>query len=114
MSVLMNLQNRVLKRDSIPKVPHIIIVDESCRYINQDTNFFLSLSKRQKVTSVFTTRKLAELNKISKGSKDEETLLSKFKNRIVFGLLTTEDAYTCSEMFGKEREIGRASCRERV
>lgn len=103
MSVLMNLQNRVLKRDSIPKVPHIIIVDESYRYINQDTNFFLSLSKRQKVTSVFTTRKLAELNKISKGSKDEEILLSKFKNRIVFGLLTTEDAYTCSEMFGKER-----------
>lgn len=112
--IIMHLQNGTFRRPGTERtrVPHFLIVDEYSRYINPDVEIFLSLAAEYRVSGVFATQSLGQLelesgNVSAKAMK--QSILTSCRNKLVFGGLSSEDAKEFAEEFGMDRVMMRQS-----
>lgn len=112
--LIMHLQNGTFRRKGTEKtrIPHFLIIDEYSRYINPDVEIFLSLAAEYRVSGIFATQSLGQLE-IESGEVSaramKRSILASCRNKIAFGGLTMEDAKEFSEEFGKDKIIMRQS-----
>lgn len=112
--VIMHLQNGTFRRSGTEqtRIPHYLIVDEYSRYINPDVEIFLSLAAEYRVSGVFATQSLGQLEleagKVSAKAM-KRSILANCRNKIAFGGIGSEDAKEFAEIFGKDKIIMRQS-----
>lgn len=112
--VIMHLQNGTFRRKGTEgtRVPHFLIVDEYSRYINPDIEMFLSIAAEYRVSGIFATQSLGQLE-VESGKVNAKAMkaaiLTSCRNKICFGGLSARDAKEFAEEFGKDRIILRQS-----
>lgn len=112
--IIMHLQNGTFRRPGTEqtRIPHFLIVDEYSRYINPDVEMFLSLAAEYRVSGIFATQSLGQLEveagKIGPRAM-KQAILTSCRNKITFGGLSAGDAKEFAEEFGQDRVIMRQS-----
>lgn len=112
--IIMHLQSGTFRRPGTERtrIPHFLIVDEYSRYINPDVEIFLSIAAEYKVSGVFATQSLGQLEveagKIGPRAM-KQAILTSCRNKITFGGLSAGDAKEFADEFGKDRIITRQS-----
>ncbi|MCM3791259.1 type IV secretory system conjugative DNA transfer family protein [Domibacillus indicus] len=110
--IIMHLQNGTFRRPGTEqtRIPHFLIVDEYSRYINPDVEMFLSLAAEYRVSGIFATQSLGQLEveagKIGPKAM-KQAILTSCRNKITFGGLSAGDAKEFAEEFGRDRVIMR-------
>lgn len=112
--MIMHLQNGTFRRPGTEetRIPHFLIVDEYSRYINPEVEMFLSLAAEYKVSGIFATQSLGQLEveagKIGPRAM-KQAILTSCRNKIAFGGLSAGDAKEFAEEFGKDQVVERQS-----
>ncbi|WP_245629799.1 type IV secretory system conjugative DNA transfer family protein [Domibacillus robiginosus] len=112
--IIMHLQNGTFRRPGTEqtRIPHFLIVDEYSRFINPDVEMFLSLAAEYRVSGIFATQSLGQLEvesgKIGPRAM-KQAILTSCRNKIAFGGLSAGDAKEFAEEFGRDRVIMRQS-----
>lgn len=112
--IIMHLQNGTFRRPGTEetRIPHFLIIDEYSRFINPDVEMFLSLAAEYRVSGVFATQSLGQLEveagKIGPRAM-KQAILTSCRNKIAFGGLSARDAKEFAEEFGKNQIIQRQS-----
>jgi hypothetical protein len=110
--IIMHLQNGTFRRPGTEntRIPHFLIIDEYSRYINPDVEMFLSLAAEYRVSGIFATQSLGQLEveagKIGPRAM-KQAILTSCRNKITFGGLSAGDAKEFAEEFGRDRVIMR-------
>lgn len=112
--LIMHLQNGTFRRPGTERtrIPHFLIVDEYSRYINPDIEIFLSLAAEYRVSGIFATQSLGQLELESGDTTPKamkQAILTSCRNKIVFGGLSSEDAKEFAEQFGMDKIMMRQS-----
>lgn len=112
--IIMHLQNGTFRRPGTEetRIPHFLIVDEYSRFINPDVEMFLSLAAEYRVSGIFATQSLGQLEvesgKIGPRAM-KQAIMTSCRNKIAFGGLSAGDAKEFAEEFGRDRVIMRQS-----
>lgn len=108
----MNIQQATYRRGGTEntRVPHYFIIDEASRYINPDTERFLSVAPEYRVASLFAIQSLGQLE-VESGTLSaravKKAFLTSTRNKIVFGGLSSDDAKEVAEEMGQDRVLER-------
>lgn len=112
--IAMHLQSGTFRRKGTEqtRIPHFMIIDEYSRYINPDVEMFLSIAASYRVSGIFATQSLGQLEvesgKISAKAM-KQAILTSCRNKIAFCGLSAQDAKEFAEEFGKDQIIMRQS-----
>lgn len=112
--ITMHLQSGTFRRKGSEqtRTPHFMIIDEYSRYINPDVEMFLSIAASYRVSGIFATQSLGQLEvesgKIG-GKAMKQAILTSCRNKIAFCGLSAQDAKEFAEEFGKDQVIMRQS-----
>lgn len=104
--LIMHLQNGTFNRPIGERIPHFMIVDEYSLYINPEIERFLSVARSYRVAGIFATQSLGQLEIDSgkiKGKAMKQAIMTSCRNQMVFGGVSSEDAYQFAEEFGKDK-----------
>ncbi len=103
----MHLQSATFRRPGTEKtrVPHYLIIDEKSRYINPDTEKFLSIAAEYRTAAIFAVQSFSQLE-IESGDLSaramKTAILSSCRNKFCFGGVTYEDAEYFANELGKD------------
>jgi hypothetical protein len=108
----MHLQSATFRRPGSERtrVPHYLIIDEKSRYINPDTERFLSIAAEYRTAAIFAVQSFSqlELDSGTLSAKAMKTaILSSCRNKICFGGVTYEDAEYFANELGKDWGVTR-------
>lgn len=110
--ITMHLQSAAFRRPGTERtrIPHYLIIDEMSRYINPDTERFLSIAAEYRVAGIFALQSFTQLE-ISTGDLSGKSIrtaiLTNCRNKISFGGLSNEDAEYFAKELGKDWEMRR-------
>lgn len=110
--ITMHLQCAAFRRPGSEqtRIPHYLVIDEMSRYINPDTERFLSIAAEYRVACIFALQSFSQL-KISSGELSGEAIktaiLTNCRNKICFGGVSSDDAKYFAEELGKDWEMRR-------
>ncbi|MDR3600866.1 MAG: type IV secretory system conjugative DNA transfer family protein [Desulfosporosinus sp.] len=108
----MHLQSAAFRRPGTEKtrIPHYLIIDEMSRYINADTEKFLSIAAEYRVAGIFAVQSFSQLE-IGAGDLTPKAMktavLTNCRNKISFGGITYDDAEYFANELGKNWEVMR-------
>ena len=108
----MHLQSAAFRRPGTEKtrIPHYLIIDEMSRYINADTEKFLSIAAEYRVAGIFAVQSFSQLE-IGAGDLTPKAMktaiLTNCRNKISFGGITFDDAEYFANELGKNWEVMR-------
>lgn len=108
----MHLQAAAFRRPGTEKtrIPHYLIIDEMSRYINPDTEKFLSIAAEYRVAGIFAVQSFSQLE-IASGDLTAKAMktaiLTNCRNKICFGGVTNDDAEYFAKELGKNWEVMR-------
>lgn len=112
--MMMHLQSAAFRRPGTERtrIPHYLIIDEMSRYINADTEKFLSIAAEYRVACVFAVQSFSQLE-IGAGDLTPKAMktaiLTNCRNKISFGGITYDDAEYFANELGKNWEVMRQS-----
>jgi len=103
----MHLQSATFRRPGTEKtrVPHYLIIDEMSRYINPDTEKFLSIAAEYRTAAILTVQSFTQLEIQSgdiTGKAMKTAILTNCRNKICFGGVTYDDAEYFANELGKD------------
>ncbi|MDR3543300.1 MAG: TraM recognition domain-containing protein [Desulfosporosinus sp.] len=110
----MHLQSAAFRRPGTERtrIPHYLIIDEMSRYINADTEKFLSIAAEYRVAGIFAVQSFSQLE-IGAGDLTPKAMktavLTNCRNKISFGGITYDDAEYFANELGKNWEVMRQS-----
>ena len=108
----MHLQAATFRRPGTERtrVPHYLIIDEKSRYINPDTEKFLSIAAEYRVAAIFAIQSFSQLE-LESGDLSaramKTAILSSCRNKICFGGITFDDARHFANELGMDWSITR-------
>lgn len=108
----MHLQSAAFRRPGTEKtrVPHYLIIDEMSRYINADTEKFLSIAAEYRVAGIFAVQSFSQLE-IGAGDLTPKAMktaiITNCRNKISFGGITNDDAEYLAKELGKNWVVNR-------
>ena len=110
--IAMHLQSGTFRRKGTERtrIPHFLIIDEYSRYINPDVEMFLSIAASYRVSGIFATQSLGQLE-VESGKINakamKQAILTSCRNKIAFCGLSAQDAKEFAEEFGKDQIVMR-------
>lgn len=108
----MHLQAAAFRRPGTERtrIPHYLIIDEMSRYINPDTEKFLSIAAEYRVAAILAVQSFSQLE-IGAGDITPKAMktaiLTNCRNKISFGGVTFDDADYLADELGKNWEVTR-------
>ena len=112
MFIAMHMQLATFRRPGTERtrIPHYLIIDEYSRYINPDTERFLSIAASYRVALIAAIQSLSQLE-LESGTLSakamKNAILTSTRNKIVFGGLEYEDANEVSKIMGSDKIVER-------
>lgn len=108
----MHIQSAAFRRPGTEKsrIPHYLIIDEYSRYINPDTEKFLSIAAEYRVATVLAVQSFSQLE-IESGDLNaramKTAILTNCRNKICFGGISADDAEYFAREIGKDWNVRR-------
>lgn len=108
----MHIQSAAFRRPGTERtrIPHYLIIDEYSRYINPDTEKFLSIAAEYRVAALLAVQSFSQLE-IESGDLNaramKTAILTNCRNKICFGGISADDAEYFAREIGKDWNVRR-------